>query len=393
MSFLAATHPLLAILAATVLLAVLSSGAQAHGDGHGKIAAALKLFVDSHSLAGAVTLVADREKTLDLETVGYADIAAHKPMHADALFWIASQSKPITATAFMMLVDEGKVHLDDPVEKYLPEFRGQWLATVHDEQHIELHKPSRPITIREVLSHMSGLPFSSAMEQPTLDGLPLWIAVRSYAMTPLQTEPGTAYAYSNAGINTAARIMEVVTGEPYEKFLEDRLFKPLGMVDTTFWSNKAQIARLAKSYRPNEAKTDLEETTVAQLIYPLDDHHRRFPMPAGGLFSTAADLCHFCQMILNGGDYKGRRYLSEAAIKEMTRRQTPPSVETGYGLGWATDGVRFGHGGAFATDMAIDSQSGRIYIWLIQHAGFANDGDQARGVFRETAEREFAGKP
>src|ERR1700729_2591810 len=112
-----------------------------------KIAAALQPFVDSHSLAGAVTLVADKDKVLALEAVGFADIAAGKPMRPDALFWIASQSKPITATALMMLVDEGKVNLDDPVEKYLPEFRGQWLAVEQDKDHVLLKKPGHPITV------------------------------------------------------------------------------------------------------------------------------------------------------------------------------------------------------------------------------------------------------
>src|ERR1041384_7333489 len=123
-------------------------------------------------------------------------------MKEDSIFWIASQSKPMTSVAFMMLVDERKLSLDDPVEKYLPEFRGQMLAVEKDADHVLLKKPSRRVTLRDLLSHMSGFPFKSEMEEPTLDGLPLAAAVRSYAMTPLQTEPGTHYQYSNAGINT-----------------------------------------------------------------------------------------------------------------------------------------------------------------------------------------------
>ncbi len=207
-------------------------------------------FVDKHTLAGAVTLVASKDKVLSLEAVGFADVEAGKPMRPDALFWIASQSKPITATALMMLVDEGKVKLDDPVEKYLPEFRNQWLAVYQDKDAVLLKRPKQPITVRDVLSHTSGLPFRSAMEEPTLDGLPLRDAVKSYAMTPLKFEPGTKYEYSNAGINTAGRIIEVVSGMPYEDFLDKRLFGPLGMKDTTFWPNEEQLGRLAKSYRP-----------------------------------------------------------------------------------------------------------------------------------------------
>jgi len=205
----------------------------------------LQPFVDRHALAGAVALVADKEKVLTVEAVGFADIAAGKAMTSDAIFWIASQTKPMTATAVMMLVDEGKVALDDPVEKYLPEFKGQMVVAEKDDAHMLLRKPTHPITVREVLSHMSGLPFSSAIEKPTRDGLSRPAAVRSYAMTPLQTEPGTAYQYSNAGINTAARIIEVVSKQTYEDFMQQRLFTPLGMKDTTFWPNEEQAKRVA----------------------------------------------------------------------------------------------------------------------------------------------------
>ena len=275
------------------------------------IAAALQPFVDSHSLAGAVTLVADKDKVLSLEAVGFADIAANKPMRTDALFWIASQSKPITAAALMMLVDEGKVRLDEPVEKYLPEFKDQWLGAERDKDHLLLTRPMHPATVRNILSHTSGMPFRSAMEQPTLDLLPLRDAVRSYAMTPLQFEPGSKYQYSNAGINTAGRIIEVVSGMPYEEFLEQRLFGPLGMKDTTFWPNEEQLKRLASSYQPNADKNGLEKTTIAQLKYPLNDRKRQ-AMPAGGLFSTASDVDRFCQMMLKGGVFQGKRYLSRS---------------------------------------------------------------------------------
>ena len=122
--------------------------------------------MDNHSLAGAVTLVANREKVLSLEAVGFADVAAGKPMRPDALFWIASQSKPMTATALMMLVDEGKVSLDDPVAKYLPEFKDQWLAVEQDSDHVLLKKPKHRVTVRHILSHTSGMAFKSAWKNP-----------------------------------------------------------------------------------------------------------------------------------------------------------------------------------------------------------------------------------
>ncbi len=356
----------------------------------GKIAAALQPFVDRHALAGAVTLVADKDKILSLETVGFADVGARKPLHPDAVFWIASQSKPMTATALMMLVDEGKVRLDDPVAKFLPEFKAQWLAVERDEDHVLLSRPKHPITVREILSHTSGMPFKSAMEEPTLDLLPLRDAVRSYAMTPLEFEPGSKYQYSNAGINTAGRIIEIVSGIDYAEFMQKRLFGPLGMKDTTFWPDKEQLARLARSYKPNAAKSDLEATTVTQLRYPLDDHKRQ-PMPAGGLFSTARDVGRFCQMILGRGEFEGRRYLSEAAVEQMTSKQTGEHLKDGYGLGWSTGDGQFGHGGAYATNMTIDPGRGLITVFMVQHAGFPRDGDRSRAAFQKAVEAQFSG--
>ena len=162
--------PLLLVLA-TLLTA---SAASPIGD-------ALKPFVEQGELAGAVALVASKDKVLAVEAVGFADRATQRVMKTDAVFWIASQSKPITGAAVMMLVDEGKLNLDDAVEKYLPEFKGQQLdAGKGPDGKPMLKAPAHPITVREVLSHTSGLPFKSAAEQPTLDALPLRDAVASY---------------------------------------------------------------------------------------------------------------------------------------------------------------------------------------------------------------------
>ena len=363
----------------------------------------LQPFVDSHTLAGAVTLAASKDKVLSLEAVGYADIAARESMKTDALFWIASMSKPMTATAMMMLVDEGKVSLDDPVEKYLPEFKGQMLAVEQDPNHVWLKKPRRPITVRDVLSHTSGLPFASRVE-PKIDLHPLREAAISYALTPLKFEPGSKYEYSNAGINTAGRIIEVVSGVPYEEFMDSRLFRPLGMTDTTFWLTAAQVKRLAKSYRPNAARNGLDETEISQLSYPLTDQ-KRGPSPAGGLFSTAADISIFCRMILNGGVHEGRRYVSAAAVREMTSTQTgylldKDKGESGYGLGWSTSRKAgdsdsaipgpCGHGGAYGTQMRIDPQRGLITVFLVQHAGYpGTSGDKIHSAFVDAATELF----
>ncbi len=355
------------------------------------IAAALQPFVDSGALAGAVTLVADRERVLGLDAVGFADVAAKTPLRSDALFWIASQSKPITAAALMMLVDEGKVKLDDPAANYLPELKELVVEVKKGKGPAVRGKPKTAVTVRHLLTHTSGMPFASPDERPTLDRLSLRDAVRSYARTPLLFEPGSSFRYSNAGINTVGRIIEVVSGMRYEEFLDKRLFGPLGMTDTTFWPSKEQLKRLARSYRPNRDKSALEETKVTQLHYPLDDRKRQ-PMPAGGLFSTAHDLARFCQMMLNEGTFGKKRLLSREAVQQMTRKQTGPGVAVNWGLGWSLGKDSFGHGGAYATSMTIDRKRGLILVFLVQHAGFPKDGGKSQDAFRKTALERF-GKP
>ena len=362
-----------------------------------KIAGALKPFVDRGVLAGAVTLVATPDRVLGLEAVGYSDVGSKVPMKADAVFWIASMNKPITATLLMMLVDEGKVRLDDPVEKYLPEFRGQMRVALKDGDLVVLKKPARPITVRDILSHTSGMVGRSPIEG-RLDSVSLRDGAISYGLSPLQFEPGTRYEYCNPGINTVGRIVEVVSGVPYEKFLQERLLGPLGMKDTTFWPDDAQVARLAKSYKPGKA--GLEETEIGYLTYPLGDS-KRHPYPGGGLFATAEDLGKFCRMILRGGELDGRRYLSEAAVREMTSTQTGDLMnggkdEHGYGLGWSTSRKSrgesgpaipgpCGHGGAYSTDMSVDPDRKLVTIWMVQHAGYPGDGNQALGAFKKAA--------
>ena len=375
---------LLVVLAAGIFTPAFSSGEESSSASGGRMAAVLQPFVDSHTLAGAVVLVADKKKVLDVEAVGYADVAAKKPMQTNCVFWIASQSKPITATALMMLVDEGKVNLDDPVEKYLPEFTGQMVVAERDKEHVLLRKPKHPITVRNVLSHTSGLPFTSPIEKPTLDLFPLECRVRSYALLPLEFEPDSKYAYSNAGINTAGRIIEVVSGMPFEKFLDQRLFEPLGMKDTTFWPAGEQFQRLAKAYKP--ANDDLEECRIAQLKYPLDDPQRQ-PMPAGGLFSTAADLLLFYRMIANDGVFAGKRILSEQSVREMA---SPQPGSPHYGLGMTIDGNQVGHSGAYSTNSCFDKEHGLIMIFLVQHAGWPKGGEKTLGVFQKAALDTFA---
>ena len=354
-----------------------------------RLADVLQPFVDAHQIAGAVTLVADRDGVLDVSCVGDADISAHVPIRPDTLFWIASQTKPFTATALMMLVDEGKVNVDDPVEKYLPNFRGQMRMTSRGTEYALLTRPVHPITIRNLLTHTSGLPYSSALEGTALDALPLAVAVGSYAMTPLNFEPDSLYSYANAGLNTVGRIVEVVSGQPYADFLQTRLLGPLALHDTTFWPDTAQLARLAKVYGHASEAEGLHEVPINLLTYPLDDRQTRHAVPAAGLFSTAGDCARFCRMILCGGELDGRRYLSEAAVREMTTRQTPAKLPVSYGFGWSTDGERCGHSGAYGTDMGMDRSRGLVYIFMVQEAGYHADAERCKEAFWEAANERF----
>lgn len=348
-------------------------------------------FAEKGALAGAVMVVADKEKIVTIETAGYCDVSAKTPIPADGIFWIASMSKPITGAALMVLVDEGKVQLDDPIEKYLPEFRGIWMITEKDDEHQVLRRPTRAITIRDTLRHTSGMPFASSIETPTLDLYPLSFAVKSYALTPLQYDPGTKYQYSNAGINTAARIIEVVTKQSFKDFLDQRFFGPLGMKDTTFWPNDEQVTRVVKAYTPTSDKMGLQEIKISQLTYPLNDR-KRGPMPAGGLFSTGADMGVYCQMVLNHGEFRGRRYLSENAIKELGTKQTGEALKESYGLGWSAGDGWMGHGGALSTNMTVDFKRGIATVWLVQHAGYPQDGNKSQDAFVQAVHKLYPPK-
>jgi CubicO group peptidase (beta-lactamase class C family) len=301
-------------------------------------------------------------------------------MRPDTLFRIASMTKPITAIGIMMLAEEGKLAIDDPVERHLPEFRGQRMVAERSEETFTLTKPARPITLRDLLTHTSGLP---GKPPPGLAELysqrdrTLAEAVIAFSQQPLEFEPGTRWAYCSPGIDTLGRIIEVVSGKSYEAFLQDRLFDPLGMTDTTFFPTPEQLRRAAVVYNRKEGR--LVPAAAFRDGIPKD---ARYPLPAGGLFSTAPDLARLYQMMLSGGTLGGRRYLSEPTVAEMTRVHTGDlkagfSEGIGFGLGWSVVrqplGVTamlspdsYGHGGGYGTQCWIDPHRGMFTILLTQ---------------------------
>jgi CubicO group peptidase (beta-lactamase class C family) len=310
-------------------------------------------------------------------------------MRPDTIFWIASMTKPITATAVLMLQDEGKLSVDDPVEKYLPEFGRLMTAD---------GKPAR-VTIRHLLTHTSGMGEISPDEARRIKDLAGVIPL--YLAKPVRFEPGTKWTYCQSGINTAARIVEVVSGTSFDEFVDRRLFRPLGMKDSTFYLAEDQFPRLATSYRRTE-KGELEPAEVRILYGKGPTSRDRFPAANGGLFSTAPDYARFCQMILNGGEHESRRYLKPESVKLMTTVQTG-GLKTGFtdgngwGLGWCVvrepQGVTamlspgtFGHGGAYGTQAWIDPVKRRIDILMIQRADYPNsDASAVRRAFQEEA--------
>ena len=358
----------------------------------------MQTFVERGEAAGIVAVVGFGER-VETAAVGFADRERSVPMAPDTIFRIASMTKPITAIAVLMLEDEGKLSVDDPVEKHLPEFKGQALVKSKSPQETVLVKPSRPITIRDLATHTSGLP---GAPPPGLSDLyrrrhrSLAEAVAAFSQMPLAFEPGTKWAYCNTGIDTLGRVVEAVAGTSFEAFLEERLFAPLGMKDTFFYPAPEREPRIAALYGKKGDGLQRIESFIG------DVPKGRYPLPAGGLYSTAPDLARLCRLMLDRGVWEGRRILSEAAVAKMTSNQTgdlkagfTPGV--GMGLGWQVvrepQGVTarlspgtYGHGGAFGTQYWIDPQKKRFDILLVQRSGFPNgDASPLREALHEAA--------
>ena len=367
--------PLVALL---FFVALLFSGGALARDKFVAVQEKLLPFVTDGEIAGAVALVADRDRVLHLSAVGYSDLASGRKMKTNDIFWIASMSKPITAVAVALLMDDGKLGFDDPVEKYLPEFRDLWVAGEQSAERRVLVKAARPITLRDLLTHTSGLG-----EYRVTD--PHWtLAAMSkvLAREPLRFQPGTSWSYSTAGIDVLGRAVEVVSGMPFARFLQRRLFEPLDMKDTTFWISPAQKERLAQCYLRNVQSGKLEPTTIGYMYGGAVTDHERPALGGAGLFSTAEDVAKFYQMMLNRGAVNGRQILKPETVAAMTRKQTgdlraragmpwglgfcviedPGQVEANATLSRGT----FGHGGAFGTQSWADPTRGIVYVLMLQ---------------------------
>jgi CubicO group peptidase (beta-lactamase class C family) len=353
-----------------------------------EVAAVLQPYLDQYKMAGIIGIVADKTGKVHFKNLmGYADVEAKKPIAEDNVFWIASMTKMFAGASVMMLVDEGKLSLDDPVTKYIPQLSKWMVVEEKDAEHVLLKPPVRPVTIRHLLSHTSGLAGSAELQQVTgSDSTPLKARALSSVTGPLQSHPGEKYAYGNQGMNVAARVVEIVGGMPYEEFLQKRFFDPLGMTEMTFWPSDAQVARLAGAYGPNRAKTGFAKGAVGFLTKPYSDKTHRYPEAGGGLFSTTHDILRYGLLLANDGELDGKRYLSHAAMDELRKEQTG-KTKVNYSLGYHLRNGMFGHDGAYGTDLSVHPKTGLVAVFMVQCTG----GDQwaARDAFLKAATKVF----
>jgi CubicO group peptidase (beta-lactamase class C family) len=364
---------------------------------------ALQHFVDNDQISGAVTAVVGPDGLIAVEAFGLADIAGKRSMGKDSMFWIASMTKPMTAMAVMMLVEEGKVKLDDPLEKFVPEFKGIQLKTAQG-----LVAPQRLITVKDLLTHTSGIDASPVTAPGTpVDTVPLAEMCVRYAGKPLVSEPGAKWAYNNNAINLLGRIIEVASGKPYADFMQERLFDPLGMENTTFWPSPDHLDVLAKPYSKDKESGALVEAKNSRFSTPLHDP-KRTAIPAGGLYSCARDLGQIYQMLLNNGELDGKRFLKAATLKQMTANQLgdlpnvsfAPGMHMGLGFHIVSEPKEvtenlspgtYGHGGAFGTQAWIDPVKKRTYVLLIQRTDLKNsDQSDIRREFQRAAKEAYA---
>ena len=377
----------LAVFLAVILLPLSSALAQTAAS-LDSIPARMHGMIVANEVPGAVTVVATGDSVLRMDAQGWADPEHRSFIRVDSIFWIASMSKPITAIAVLMLVEEGKLSLDDPIAKYVPELAG--LKTPDGQ--------TPRITLRHLLTHTSGI--REATDEETKAARTLSDLIPAFASKPLAFEPGSKWKYCQSGILTLGRIVEIVSDMPFEVFLRKRIFDPLGMKDTTFYLSEAQMPRwVIPAKREGE---QLVPTEIGLLYGHPPTWGDHYPASNGGLFSTAPDYTRLAQMLLNGGVLDGRRYLTAESVRMMSTVQTGDLV-TGFtpGNGWGLgvcivrqpQGITemlspgtFGHGGAYGTQFWIDTKRGLALVMMIQRSNFKNGDDSpVRLAFQKAA--------
>lgn len=360
----------------------------------------MQRHIDAGNITGAVTAVARRGQVVHFEAHGYSDPITKQPMSKDALFRMASSSKPVTGVAILMLIEEGKVRLNDPVSMYIPEFKNTKIAVLKPGErepvgprtasspkpNVDLVSANREITVKDLMTHTSGLlsgglgsMVAGVQRQPN-ETLATYIP--KLGAVPLDFQPGTRWSYSpGAGIDVLGRIVEIASGLTFDQFLQQRIFGPLGMRDTTFNIAQEKQARLLPLFRKEGSEWKKQPTPAF-----LDT--RTYFSGAGGLFSTAHDYLHFEQMLVNGGQLNGKRLLSPKTVQLMAMnhvgdlyRGLRGDADNGLGFGltvyvtmneakaarWRTTGA-FGWAGAFGTITWSDPQEELTGVLMIQQS-------------------------
>lgn len=370
----------------------------------GRIHSVMQRFVDEGKFAGILTMIVRKGQIVHFDSVGMRDIANGKPVEEDTIFRIYSMSKPITSAAVMMLVEEARLRLCDPVSDYLPEFKNVQVAESGEDGEVRLVTPRRPINIRNLFTHTSGLgyhddtnPFVKRYYDehvgPRWDGRgpdALKNFVEAIAGAPLYHHPGEVYHYG-VSIDVLGRLVEVVAGMPFGEFLRQRIFEPLGMVDTAFYVPAEKVERFACMYGPVEENgavvpgklKDIDPIEKSQYLW-----QDRLQGGGGGLVSTAPDYLRFCQMVLNHGELDGARLLGRKTVELMRMNHLPEGIYMdqelqahGFGLGGyvllnparaeANGSVgNWGWGGAANTFFWVDFQEQMIPIIMVQHQPF-----------------------
>jgi CubicO group peptidase (beta-lactamase class C family) len=352
-----------------------------------RIHTVLKDSVDRKEFAGITVAIARRGKLAYSESFGFLDLEEKKPMRPDTIFRIFSMTKPITSTAVMMLYEEGKFLLDDPVSKYAPAFGGLKVLAREGGNSNDVVDLNRPLTIHHLLTHTSGLFNSRGYQEANVFGPRDTLAEMAarLATVPLAHQPGEAWRYGQS-LDLLAYLVEVWSGKSYDAFLRERIFEPLAMNDTGYFVPAGKLDRVAKTYALNEQ--DVVEPSERQ----GDASRQPTYFPGGsGLLSTAGDYLRFCQMLVNGGELDGKRLLSEATVEFMFRNHLPreiippdgPNGRRGYGFGiggavlmdaaasevLSVEG-ELSWGGAAGTYFWIDRKNELAGVWMVQRPPF-----------------------
>lgn len=369
------------ILSLALLCIVLTMGAQSNvRDSKTTYAQeALQPYVESGQLAGAIN-VFYKDGVQETCCIGYADVSQKRPIKMDNVFMQCSQTKGFCGVTIAKLVEEGKLSLDDPVSKYLPEFKELWVEVQNKDGVRVLNKAKNVLTVRMVLNHTGGFPFEISAKRRDVrgggwsGGAPLRQVASIAAESPLKFEPGTRELYSNTGIDIGAAIVEVITGMKWENYLKQEVLDPLGMKSSWFWPSDKQLKKKIELYytQNNAPAKWVEEDGWQQR--PYNDSHV-FASAGAGLWTTANDQLKFYKMLMNlGVGDNGVRILKEETVKNLLAVTTRPSNMGGYSLGLDAPKVDdenswFGHGGAWGTSCYVNWHKKELKMWVIQCAG------------------------